>query len=132
MIIWIWKNPENTVAKLDIESQLIASVASGMIHALMESFQIYHEAKAAGLGLLQYVVICLNGRFDWLPYEEVIQSIIMEDDLGLNEQKREVVLNFGKLNTKVCGMEFDLEIKQTQVGLAQLTSFFNQMKPIEN
>ena len=29
-------------------------------------------------------------------------------------------------------MEFDLEIKQTQAGLGQLTSLFNQMKPLQN
>ena len=130
MIFWIWNNPENRLAKLDIKNQLIASIASGVVHALMELFQIYHEAAAADLGVLQYGVVCLNGRFDWLPYEEVIQSAIMEQERGQNEPQRDLELNFGQLNTRVCGMEFGLEIKQTQAGLRQLTSLFNQMKPL--
>ena len=79
MIFWIWNNPENTIAKLNIENQLLTSIASGVVHALMEFFQIYNESKAADIGLLQYALICLNGRFDWLPYEEVIQNAIFEE-----------------------------------------------------
>ena len=85
MLFWIWNNPDNRLAKLQIETQLMTSIASGVVHALMESFQICHEAKAARLGVLQYGVVCLNGRFDWLPYEELIQSVIMEEDRGINE-----------------------------------------------
>ena len=47
----------------------------------MEMFQVYYEARAAAVPILQYFVVCLNGRFDWLPYEDVIQEAIMEDAL---------------------------------------------------
>ena len=46
---------------------------------MMESFQICLEARAADMKLLPYAVVCLNGRFDWLPYEEVIQNTIIKD-----------------------------------------------------
>ena len=58
-------------------------------------------------------MVCFNGRFDWLPYEEDIQNAIVEDERVQSEKQRELVLNFEELNTRVCGMEFDLEIKQT-------------------
>ena len=32
------------------------------------------------MGMLQYTVVCLNGRFNFLPYEELIMDIIMEEE----------------------------------------------------
>ena len=72
IIFWIWNHPANQLAKLDIEHQLLASIASGVVHALMETFQIYNEAKAANMKIVPYAIVCLNGRFDWLPHEEFI------------------------------------------------------------
>ena len=80
----------------------------------MESFQIYNEALAADLGMLQYCLVCLNGRFNFLPFEERIQETITEEKREGSESQKEVALNFGELNTKVCGLEFDLEIQQTR------------------
>ena len=76
----------------------------------MESFQIYYEARAASMSMLQYTVVCLNGRFNFLPFEERIQDIIMEEKLVSVETQEEIVLNFGGLKTQVCGLVFDLEI----------------------
>ena len=37
----------------------------------------------------------------------------MEDDLVQTEEQVEIVVNFGELETSVCKMKFELQIKQT-------------------
>ena len=76
----------------------------------MESFQIYNEAKAVGIPVLQYSLVSLNGRFDFLPYEEIILETITEEPRVGTEKQRIVVLNYGELSTQICGMDFNLEI----------------------
>ena len=62
------------------------------------------------MAMLQYAVVCLNGRFNFLPYEERIQETITEEKRVGSEKQRELKLNFGELKTKMCGLDFNLEI----------------------
>ena len=49
---WSYNHPSDKIVHLQIETQLIASIASGVLHALIKSLQIYNDASAAGMDSL--------------------------------------------------------------------------------
>lgn len=52
ILLWIYNHPDDKISKYVNASQLLVSIGSGIVHAMMESFQIYNEARAAGNTLL--------------------------------------------------------------------------------
>ena len=68
---------------IDIDALMI-SILLGFLHALIEGFMIYVESKAVKTSIKNYIIICMNGRFDWLPFEEILNRI---DNIATSDQK---------------------------------------------
>lgn len=41
-------------------------------HALLEMIFIYTEAQASRTTFVNYTIVCFNGRFGWVPYNDYL------------------------------------------------------------
>ena len=51
-------------------SAIAISVALSTTHAIIEAFFLYMEAQASRTSFLNYCIICFNGRFGWVPFND--------------------------------------------------------------
>ena len=63
------------------------SIMLAFAHAILESLFLYMEAQASKTSFLNYCIICFNGRFGWVPYNDFLivssQKLIDESELSL-------------------------------------------------
>jgi hypothetical protein len=52
------------------DSTLITSILAAFAHAVIECFVFYLESRACKQKFINYGVICLNGRLNWVPFIE--------------------------------------------------------------
>jgi hypothetical protein len=76
MLNWIQNHANDPIKKSIDQNSLIVSILLGFLHGLIEMFMIYTESKAAKLSIKNYIVICMNGRFDWLPFENILNEAL--------------------------------------------------------
>merc|ERR1711994_657443 len=61
--------------ELDIE--LVAwSVGLAFCHLLLEAGIIYLDKSAYGISFLEYSMICLGGRIQWIPFQHKIEELV--------------------------------------------------------
>ena len=56
---------------VSIES-LIISIALSLLHTALECIFMYMESKASLMSFLNYTIICFNGRFGWVPFNNFL------------------------------------------------------------
>ena len=63
------------------------SIMLAFAHAILEFLFLYMEAQASKTSFLNYCIICFNGRFGWVPYNDFLivssQKLIDESELSL-------------------------------------------------
>jgi hypothetical protein len=52
------------------KSGLIFSIICAFIHGIFEIIIIYLESNGCKTSVIHYATICLNGRFNWVPFIE--------------------------------------------------------------
>ena len=57
-----------TVTELDIK----LSIAFGLVHGLFELTFLILESYATKTSFLNYCIVCFNGRYEWVPYQEYL------------------------------------------------------------
>lgn len=67
---------------------IIASITIAIVHALIECIFLYMESQASKTSFVNYVIICFNGRFGWVPYNDylIITSKQMADSVSDSSQ----------------------------------------------
>ena len=61
---------------------IVVSVLLALSHALLECVFLYMEARASKTSFINYCIICFNGRFGWVPYNDylIATSQILSDE----------------------------------------------------
>ena len=67
------ENEELTELGISI-SAIVVSISLALAHALLESLVILLEAKSAKISFFEYMLVCLTGRFGWVPFTDIIQK----------------------------------------------------------
>jgi len=68
------KNPEEKAEfGVSVEAIIISCILA-ISHALLESIFLYMEAQASKTSFINYCIICFNGRFGWVPYNDYLIS----------------------------------------------------------
>ena len=75
------------------------SVMVGTLHGLIETFLVYIESRAAKTSKKNYIIVCMNGRFDWLPYENILRETILNED---GEHDQSMALDYGNISHTIC------------------------------
>lgn len=78
------KADDNSVREFDVSFiSIVISILLALSHALLESIFLYIEAQASKTSFINYCIICFNGRFGWVPYNDylITTSQKMQEDL---------------------------------------------------
>lgn len=51
---------------------IIVSIILAFSHALLEILFLYMEAQATKTSFINYCIVCFNGRFGWVPYNDYL------------------------------------------------------------
>jgi hypothetical protein len=51
---------------------IVVSILLAISHALLECVFLYMEAQASKTSFVNYCIICFNGRFGWVPYNDFL------------------------------------------------------------
>ena len=54
---------------------LMISIGLAVAHAFLEFIQLYFEARACKTSLINYCVVCFNGKFGWVPFVDNMKAI---------------------------------------------------------
>lgn len=66
---------ENGMDDFGVSLTAIAvSILLAIIHAILECLFLYMEAQASKTSFVNYCIICFNGRFGWVPYNDYLIS----------------------------------------------------------
>ena len=53
-------------------SSINFSLAIAILHAVLEWIFLALEAKVSKTSILNYMIVCFNGRYGWVPYQEYL------------------------------------------------------------
>ena len=97
---------------------IMVSIALAFVHTILEFGYLYLEAKASKTSFINYCIVCFNGRFTWVPYNEYILS----DEV--TQSDKIVVIDFERLKSKVLCLEMSLEFTFNDVSIQTLFRTF--------
>jgi len=52
----------------------MVSIILAITHGILECLFLYMEAQASKTSFVNYCIICFNGRFGWVPYNDYLIS----------------------------------------------------------
>lgn len=58
---------------------LVQSIILSVAHGVLEFVFLYLEAQASETSFLNYCMICFNGRFSWVPYNDYLMQTSQQD-----------------------------------------------------
>ena len=74
-MLQFFNNLDNEKAKEEFGVSVVAIVVSvclAISHALLECVFLYMEAQASKTSFFNYCIVCFNGRFGWVPYNDYL------------------------------------------------------------
>ena len=82
-------------------STLIASLSAAILHLLLQIFLLHFESSGCKESILQYMVICMNGRLNWVPFIDKLTA-----GSSSNESRE---YDYRKLEYQLCGKKFGMD-----------------------
>ena len=77
MLLYFSNNEGGKDLGVDLTA-LVVSLLLSTSHALIEACFLYMEARASKTSFLNYCIICFNGRFGWVPYNDHLMKTQIE------------------------------------------------------
>ena len=75
MLIYFRQNQEAIEGYGISFGSIVASVVLAVLHCLLELVQLYFESKACKERLGKYYVVCLHGKFAWVPFIDNLEDL---------------------------------------------------------
>ena len=99
ILIWIRSHQEDSLSTYIDTETLTISLSTALLHGFIEVFLTYTESKAAKTSMKNYGIVCMNGRFDWLPYENILKEALHNED---GEYRPMMTLDYGNISYTLC------------------------------
>lgn len=83
MLHYFWNDKEKIKALGLSKASIWSSIFLTIAHTVLEVIQLYCEAQACRMDLIQYCVVCFNGKFGFVPFMNILSeySQISVEDL---------------------------------------------------
>lgn len=72
---------------------IVASLFLALSHAILEFMFLYMEAQASKTSFVNYCIVCFNGRFGWVPYNDYLiktSQQLQEKSKNVDEDEKEL------------------------------------------
>lgn len=107
---------------------ILSSIALAVLHAILEAVFLALEAQASKMSFVNYCMVCLNGRFGWVPYNEFLVKKSQEASQG-NEK---IELDYEKIKSKFLCMQIDVEFTFSNDSLLSLSKTLSTFPEVSN
>lgn len=91
--------------QVDLET-IIFSILLAFLHGLLEAIFLLLEAQASKTSFINYCMVCFNGRFGWVPYNDFLTNTSkkLEEDAKTHQTKEvpRIQLDFANIQTQIC------------------------------
>jgi hypothetical protein len=65
------------------------------------------EADVSKTSMINYCIICINGRYGWIPYQEYLT---VQSTKEVTDEKR-IDLNYGDVSSKIFGTNISISVE---------------------
>ena len=110
-------NIENPGAVGVSVDDILLSLVLALLHAVLEGVSLGLEAQASKMSFVNYCMVCLNGRFGWVPYNEFLVKKSQE----ATQLSEKIQLDFQKIKSKLLCMEIEVEFTFSNDSLLSLS-----------
>lgn len=86
-------------------SSICLSLLFAIIHIIIELEFLALDSKACMTTRLHYIIICMNGRFGWVPFTHKFQSTY------ICCREEQVLLDYDDIKSKLCGLKLKVFFK---------------------
>eukprot|EP01084_Bolivina_argentea_P304714 526338_1 len=104
---------ENDVFEIDVNT-IIWSVSLALTHLLFEVGIISLDKIAFRTGLLQYCLICLGGRVEWVPFQNLIEDIV-ENQVYIYRDGNDEEYDNSYFDVKLCKLDEIMDHEKQQI-----------------
>lgn len=59
---------------------ILISLFLSIVHLIFEGIFLLMESQVTKTSLLNYSIVCFNGRFGWVPYEDYLTDASKKED----------------------------------------------------
>lgn len=117
---------EDSAAKIEelgvSPKAILFSIIIAIVHTVLEFAYLAIEAQASKTSFMNYCMVCFNGRFNWVPYIDYLES----DEVQANSKMTQ--LNFEDISTRILGFETSVEFHFTNITLHSLVKTLATMR----
>lgn len=102
------------VQEFDVSvTAIVVSLFLALSHGLLEAIFLAMEAQASKTSFINYCIICFNGRFGWVPYNDYLtnkSTQVQQKKKDSNKQQDlRVNLDFANISSRV--LCFDMQVE---------------------
>lgn len=132
VVYWLEQNPQEKES-LGINMHVVyGSIACAVLHAGIEIIYVTKEAMAFKTTVWHYAIVCMNGRFGWVPYTDKMTSTrrsIATVIQGSDSDIKQEIYDYDNIGSSFYGYNFPVEFKFTEATIDTLTKFISN-RPI--
>ena len=84
------EDDEETIQNFGVSIKSLGiSIILSLTHTILECLFLYMESQATKTSFINYTIVCFNGRFGWVPYNDYLikTSQIMLQNLNKKRSK---------------------------------------------
>lgn len=70
-MLYVFRNKPNSELEVSVQA-IVVSLFLALFHGLLEAIFLAMEAQASKTSFINYCIICFNGRFGWVPYNDYL------------------------------------------------------------
>ena len=76
ILLYVWDEDSATQDELGVSAtQILISLFAAFIHTLGEIYLLRRESIACKIDFFNYIVVCYNGRLEWVPFLNNFESL---------------------------------------------------------
>ena len=120
-------------------SDIAISILLALTHGVLECVFLYMEAQASKTSFVNYCIICFNGRFGWVPYNDYLISTSQKmfeegQDQEQRDKKRsdKVELDFRNIESRLFCFDLQVEFTFSNATINSLSKTLAAFPPLQN
>lgn len=114
---------------------IVISLMLALLHGLLEAIFLAMEAQASKTSFINYCIVCFNGRFGWVPFNDYLIQMAQQLQLQLTNAgnvtaAERVELDYRKIQSRVLCFDMQVEFNfsnDTLMSLSKTLSTFPNM-----
>ena len=110
-------------------NEILISIGIAVVHAIFEALLLWLEARASKTRYSNYISICLNGRFGWVPFTDFLLD---SKSIAEEGESKKTKLDFTHIHTSCCYLKVFVDFEFSDLTLGGLAKTVGKMPIIKD